>query len=209
LLHDLMLFHNAAVIFGTDDLLLLNATHTGSVVHFVVLSTWRHAIQPPFKTPQAFCRGKSPFALPYPCFWYLLDHLIFHLHSIHVHNTFEFQTLQQMKGDRANWDDSTTSLFLDLVIQQKKPIPLERQNPNLTRVGKCASCLQWCHDVRVSQETAPEQVQQAQMHYYNWREGQTHTRLGRDPRTREVTIDPSFDAGNGVLTSIFSLSPFY
>jgi hypothetical protein len=24
-----------------------------------------------------------------------------------------------MKGDRANWDDSTISLFLDLVIQQK------------------------------------------------------------------------------------------
>lgn len=34
LLHDLMLFHNAAAIFRTGDPLLLNATHTGSVVHF-------------------------------------------------------------------------------------------------------------------------------------------------------------------------------
>jgi hypothetical protein len=38
--------------------------------------------------------------------------------------------------------------------------------------------------------------------FFNWRDLQTHTSLGRDPNTGGVTVDPLFfEGGNGVLTS--------
>ena len=41
--------------------------------------------------------------------------------------------------------------------------------------------------------------------YFNWRDGQTHTGLGRDPLTGEVTTDPEWYGANpGVLTTHIS-----
>jgi hypothetical protein len=39
----------------------LTIAHTGTIVLVVVFSTRSQALQPPFKTPQAFWKGKSPF----------------------------------------------------------------------------------------------------------------------------------------------------
>jgi len=43
--------------------------------------------------------------------------------------------------------------------------------------------------------------------YFNWRDLQTHTGLGRELNIGGITVDPSFfEGGNGVLTS--NLIPF-
>jgi len=63
---NIMLYSYAAENSGTFHPLVLNAAHTGSVVDFIVLSTCSQAVQPPFKTSQAFWKGKFPFPSPKP-----------------------------------------------------------------------------------------------------------------------------------------------
>ena len=65
---NIMLYVYAAENLGTFHLLVLNAAHNGSVIDFVVLSTYSQAVQPSFKTPQAFWKGKFPFPSPNPLF---------------------------------------------------------------------------------------------------------------------------------------------
>ena len=43
---------------------LLNAAHTGSVLHFIVVFTWRQALQPSFEMRQALYQGTSAFLSP-------------------------------------------------------------------------------------------------------------------------------------------------
>ena len=65
---NIMLYVYAAENLGTFHLLVLNAAHNGSVIDFVVLSTCSQSVQPPFKMPQPFWKGKFPFPLPNPFF---------------------------------------------------------------------------------------------------------------------------------------------
>jgi uncharacterized protein YbdZ (MbtH family) len=133
----------------------------------------------------------------------------FHFHSIHVHNILECRTLHQMTRDHASWDDRTCSLFLNLINQQKNlchwgantqtPIGwtnVHRSFNEATRLGYNKKQLQ-------------NKYNELKRAYFNWRDGQIHTGLGRDPRTREVTADPAwYAAGTGVLTTPFSLTLF-
>jgi len=65
---NIMLYVYAAENSGTFHPLVLNAADTGSVIDFVVLSTCSQSVQPPFKMPQPFWKGKFPFPSPNPFF---------------------------------------------------------------------------------------------------------------------------------------------
>ena len=76
-------------------------------------------------------------------------------------------------------------------------------------MDQCRLLLQRSHEARVQQEKVPEQYNELKRLYFNWRDGQTHTGLGRAPLTGEVTADPEwYGASPGVLTTRISLTIF-
>jgi len=65
-----MLYVYTTEISGTFHPLVINAAQTGSIVDFVLLSTYWQALQPPLKTPQAVQKGKFSFPSPTLIFAY-------------------------------------------------------------------------------------------------------------------------------------------
>ena len=111
-----------------------------------------------------------------------------------------------MSQDRTCWDDRTTSLLLDLIIKQRDLCHWNSTGP--TSLG-------WTNVVREFNEVTrlgynkkmcQNKYNELKRCYFNWRDGQTHTGLGRDPLTTEVTADPEwYGASPGVLTTRISL----
>ena len=109
-----------------------------------------------------------------------------------------------MSQERACWDDRTSSLLLDLIIKQKDLCHWNSTGP--TSLG-------WTNVVRdfngYIKKTCQNKYNELKRCYFNWRDGQTHTGLGRDPLTGEVTADPEwYGASLGVLTTCISLTIF-
>jgi len=93
-----------------------------------------------------------------------------------------------MSHDRANWDDHTTSVLLDLVGKQKELCHWSDKGP--TSIG-------WTNVHRSFNEYTKlgylkKQIQNKftdlRRQFFNWRAGCTHTGLGRDPKTGEVAV---------------------
>ena len=109
-----------------------NGDHTGSVIYFLVLSPSSQALQPLFKTREANWEGKCHVH------YVLMESAYAHPHSIHVHNTYEWQTMIQMSRDRANWDDRTT--YMLLATGPTKALPL---SVGLISIVPSTSPLNW------------------------------------------------------------------
>ncbi|TVU00187.1 hypothetical protein EJB05_54402, partial [Eragrostis curvula] len=99
-------------------------------------------------------------------------------------------TFIQMSRDRAYWDDQTTSKLLELVAEQKEQAHWADRSP--TSLG-------WANIVRSFNESTKLIYRKKQLQnkfndlkraYFNWRDGCSHTGLGRDPDTGEVAADP-------------------
>ena len=114
-----------------------------------------------------------------------------------------------MRQERASWDDRTCSLLLDLINKQKDLYHWNATSP--TSLG-------WTNVVRgfnevtrlgYNKKKCQNKYNELKHLYFNWRDGQTHTGLGRDPLTGEVTADPEwYGASLGVLTTCISLTIF-
>jgi len=114
-----------------------------------------------------------------------------------------------MSQERASWDDRTCSLLLDLIIKQKDLCHWNATSP--TSLG-------WTNVVRgfnevtrlgYTKKKCQNKYNELKRLYFNWRDGQTHTGLGCDPLTGEVTADPEwYGASPGVLTTRISLTIF-
>ncbi|KAF8666528.1 hypothetical protein HU200_053645 [Digitaria exilis] len=94
-----------------------------------------------------------------------------------------------MSHDRANWDEQTTSVFLDIVAKQKELCHW---------ANKCPTSIGWTNIWRSFNEITNLGYQKKQLQnkfndlkraYFNWRDGCCHTGLGRDPDTGEVAAD--------------------
>ena len=181
-----------------------NGDHTGSVIYFLVLSPSSQALQPLFKTREANWEDKCHVH------YVLMASTYAHSHSIHVHNTYEWQTMIQMPRDRANWDDHTTPVLLELVAKQKELCHWGDKGP--TTIG-------WTNIYRSFNESTKLGYHKKQIQnkfsdlkraYFNWRDGFKQSGLGRDPEPGEVAVDPVwYAARHGVLTSTFSFNPLY
>ena len=114
-----------------------------------------------------------------------------------------------MRQERASWDDRTCSLLLDLIIKQKDLCHWNATSP---------ASLGWTNVVRgfnevtklgYNKKKCQNKYNELKRLYFNWRDGRTHTRLGRDPLTREVTVDPEwYSTSPRVLTTRISLTIF-
>ncbi|KAF8670871.1 hypothetical protein HU200_050136 [Digitaria exilis] len=105
--------------------------------------------------------------------------------------TYNQQTITfvQMSRDRANWDEQTTSVFLDIMAKQKELCHW---------ANKCPTSIGWTNIWHSFNEITNLGYQKKQLQnkfndlkraYFNWRDGCHHTRLGRDPDTGEVAAD--------------------
>jgi hypothetical protein len=97
-----------------------------------------------------------------------------------------------MSPNRANWDEATTKIFLDLCIVEKN---LTNWNSlGLTKQG-------WQHVYRSFKEQTGLNYDHKQMQnklstlrrsFLHWRSLQTHTGLGRDSNTGAIEADDSY-----------------
>ena len=115
-----------------------------------------------------------------------------------------------MSQDRACWDDRTTYLLLDLIIQQKDLCHWSgAHGPTSLGWTNIVHHFNEVTDLGYSKKVCQNKYNELKHCYFNWRDGQTHTGLGHDPLTREVTADPEwYDASPGVLTTRISLTLF-
>ncbi|CAD6234673.1 unnamed protein product [Miscanthus lutarioriparius] len=183
---------------GTFHPLVLNAAYTGSVVDFVVLSTYSQTVQPPFKTPASVLERQVSFSFVQSLLCVMLGTSVFHFHSIHVHNTSECRTLHRMNHDHASWDDRTCSLFLELITQRKNLCHWGNNTPTATGWTNVHRAFNEATRLEYNKKLLQNKYNELKRAYFNWRDGRIHTGLGRDPHTREVTADPSwYAAGTG------------
>jgi len=112
-----------------------------------------------------------------------------------------------MSTDRANWDEATLRIFLELVIDQKNLLHWSQRG--LTTVGWNNLYPQFENRTKLGYDKKQLQnkLSDLKRSYFAWRDLQTHTGLGRDPITGGVAVDPSFfEDGNGVPPSTYFLS---
>ena len=95
-----------------------------------------------------------------------------------------------MSQEHASWDDRTCSLLLDLINKQKHLCHWNATSP--TSLG-------WTNVIRgfnkitrleYNKKKCTNKYNELKRLYFNWRDGQTHTRLGHDPLTGELTAAP-------------------
>ena len=114
-----------------------------------------------------------------------------------------------MSTERANWDDRTCVLFLDLINQQKTLCHWGSNSPTSIGWTNILHAFENATRLGYDKKQLENKWNELKRVYFNWRNGQTHTRLGHDPQTGEVTADPGlFAADTGVLTTPFSLIIF-
>ena len=108
-----------------------------------------------------------------------------------------------MSQDRAVWEDRATSVLLDLILQQKELCHwTSAHGPTSLAWTKITHDFNQITDLGYSKKTCQNKFNELKRCYFNWRDGQTHTGLGRDPLTGEVTADPElYGASPGVLTT--------
>ena len=96
-----------------------------------------------------------------------------------------------MSQERASWDDKTYSLLLDLINKQKDLCHWNTTSP--TSLGWTIVIRGFNEIMRLgyNKKKCQNKYNELKHLYFNWRDGQTHTRLGHDPLTGEVTTDPS------------------
>ena len=112
-----------------------------------------------------------------------------------------------MSQEHASWDDRTCSLLLDLINKQKDLCHWNATSP--TSLGWTNVVRGFNEATRLSytKKKCQNKYNELKRLYFNWRDGQTHTGLGRDPLTGEVTADPEwYGASPGVLTTHISLT---
>ena len=114
-----------------------------------------------------------------------------------------------MSQEHASWDDRTCSLLLDLINKQKD---LYHWNAtSLTSLGwtNVVRGFNKVTKLRYNKKKCQNKYNELKRLYFNWRDGQTHTGIGRDPLTREVTAGPKwYGASPGVQNTCFSLTVF-
>ena len=113
-----------------------------------------------------------------------------------------------MSQDRAVWEDRATSVLLDLILQQKELCHwTSAHGPTSLAWTKITHDFNQIMDLGYSKKTCQNKYNELKRCYFNWRDGQTHTGLGRDPLTGEVTADPEwYGASPGVLTTCTSFN---
>ena len=114
-----------------------------------------------------------------------------------------------MNRDRASWDERACSLFLELITQQKNLCHWGNNTPTPIRWTNVHRAFNEATRLGYNKKQLQNKYNELKRAYYNWRDGQIHTGLGRDPHTGEVTADPGwYAAGTEVLTTPFSLTLF-
>uniref|UniRef100_K3YYX3 Myb/SANT-like domain-containing protein n=1 Tax=Setaria italica TaxID=4555 RepID=K3YYX3_SETIT len=97
-----------------------------------------------------------------------------------------------MASNRANWDESTTKILLDLCIAEKNQFNWS---------NKCLTKLGWKHVYRSSNQQTGMNLGSKQLHnklnalrraFLSWKDLQSQSGLGRDKQTSGVAADASF-----------------
>ena len=114
-----------------------------------------------------------------------------------------------MSQECASWDDRTCSLLLDLIIKQKDLCHWNATSPTSLGWTNIVHGFNEVMRLGYNKKKCQNKYNKLKCLYFNWRDGQTHTGLGRDLLTGEVTADPKwYGASPGVLTTRISLTIF-
>ncbi|KAL6657847.1 hypothetical protein ACP70R_005627 [Stipagrostis hirtigluma subsp. patula] len=95
-----------------------------------------------------------------------------------------------MSRDRANWDERTTSLFLELVVKQKELCHWSDKYPTSIGWTNIHRSFNDATKLGYTKKQLQNKYGDLKRAYFNWRDGLNHTGLGRDPVTGEVEVDP-------------------
>ena len=97
-----------------------------------------------------------------------------------------------MTTPHANWDDNITRIFLDLVIGQKNRLHWNQKGLTTIRWANVYPAFREVMKLPYDKKQLQNKFNELKRAFFNWRDLQTHTGLGRDPSTGGITADPLF-----------------
>jgi hypothetical protein len=92
-----------------------------------------------------------------------------------------------MTKDRAHWADDETRLLLTLALQEKEKFNFNHQG--LTNAGWSNVYTYFPH---YDKKQCKNKLGALKQSYFKWKDAQTATGLGRDPRTGDIDADPEY-----------------